>query len=326
MNLGQIETAIYDRIGSGANADSATVRRVRRAINDAHKKILGKRGFSRLRRAVLTCSSVANSPYMVLPQAASKIIVISDRSNNRNLLPVSVQDLRYADPGVTSSGAVPNHYAIISFGAAVAAQPSVADSLFIISDSAVDGSGLAVTVEGITTGGYQRRASVTLNGLTGVNINSAITTWEFVQKFHLSGAAKGNVTLRQTSGAGTELSHIPPGHTNARYTQVHLSPTPTAAQVFYCDIELYVSDMMSPNEEPLLPDDYHWILGEMVMCREYLKKEKPQLYKLSDMATREGMSDLKAHLASRGGVSTAGQRRSGGGGFSQLGSYFPAGS
>lgn len=325
MNLGEIAGSLYDRIGAQTTPDSAVTRRVYRSINNVHREILGMKGMGRLRRTVLTSASVANDPLMVMPQAATLIINIGDRTNNRNLDPISMADVRYSDPNM-SQMTVPAAYAIYNFSGAVALQPSAAASIFVISDSANDGSGIAVNVEGIITGGYTRRASIAMNGLTAVNISSTIANWIDIRKFYVSGQAAGNITLHQTSGVGTELARIPPGHSYARYTQVHLSPTPSTSQTYYCDVEVHVEDMVNVNDEPLILEDFHWLIECGVMKREYMKKEKVALYKIEELNWRTGIANLRAYLATKGGVSYGGQRGQSGRGFSQLGGYFIAGS
>lgn len=308
MNLGQIELNVYDRLSFNTTPDSAVVRRIRSYVNDTQREILGRRGFGKLRSAILQATSVAASPFMVLPQAATAIIVISDRLNNRTLEPISLQDLRYRDPGMTFTNAIPDAYTVIDYASCVAADPSAADSLYVISDSAMDGSGVAANVEGTITGGYYRRASVALNGVTGVNVSAAISTWVHVTKFYISGAAAGNVTLRQTSGAGAELSRIAPGRSYPRYTLIHLSGTPASSQTYYCDVELHVETMMNINDEPLIPEDYHWLLECGALKREYMRREKMAQWKVEDSNWRIGMADMGIFLRRRAGVSTGGQR------------------
>lgn len=327
MNLGEIRESIYDHIGAKTNPDSAVIRMVDRWINNTHREILGKKGFSRCRKAILPAVCVANSPLMTLPQAATAISIIVDRTNNRNLIPISLQDVRYRDPGLVFTGSIPDSYAIINFSSAVAAEPSQPLSLFITSDSASDGAGLVATVEGITSGGYYQVSRIALNGVTGVNVDTSITQWAHVTKFRISGQASGNVKLREGSVAGTELACIPPGRSFPRYTQVHLSPTPSTAITYYCDLMLHVEDMVDPYDEPLIPEDYHWLLECGAMKRNYVKKDKPALWKIEQANWATGMADLKEHLATKGGVSVSGQRANQGGRqFSQLGPNYPAGS
>lgn len=326
MNLGQIELNIYDDMNFNSTPDSAVIRRIRRYINNAQKEILGKKGFQQLRRDVLPVVSVANNPMMTLPQAATKIIIIADRTNNRTLDPGSLADIRARDPGLLFSGGIPDLYAMVNPSAAVSLAPSAASSLFIVSDSASDGSGLAVNIEGITSSGVYRRASVAMNGLTAVNIDSACSTWIIITKFYISGSAVGNVTLREGSGVGTELGRISKGRSFPRYTRIHLSPTPSSAFTYYCDVELHVEDMTNVTDEPFLPEEYHELLVIGAKKREYLKREMASEYNREDVAWTIQLTDMATSLRAFGGVAKGGQRAGKGRQFSQLGPMYSNGS
>lgn len=309
MNLGQIELAVYDRLNYNSTPDSAVTRRVRHYINDTHRKILGKKGYEILRSRTLPMTSVASSPLAVLPQAATAIRLIMDRANQRPLNPISLADVRAMDPGQSFTGSIPDSYCVLNYSSPIALDPSAAASLFIISDSAMDGSGTSVSIEGITSNGDYRRASTALNGLTAVNINSLITTWTTILKFYLSASAAGNVTLHQTSGVGTELARITPGRSSARYTQIYLAGIPAASQTYYCDVEVHVADMVNVNDEPLIPEDYHWLFETGALKQDYLRREKSDLWKIEQATWLDGMESLGAHIRRRGGVSKGGQRR-----------------
>lgn len=328
MTLGETELMVYDQLNISGTPDSGSVRRIRQDINIAQKQILGMKGFGILRRKILTTASVASSPYMVMPQAAVLIDVIADRANNRNLDVISLRDIRFRDPGLTFSGSTPDSYCVLNYASAVAIEPSAAASLFVISDSAIDGTGISATVEGVVTGGYYRKASIAMAGLTAVNISTAISTWISVTKFYLSGGAAGNVTLHQTSGTGTELSRIPPGRSSARYTMVHLSGTPSTALTYYCDVELHVEDMSNINDESILHEDYHWLLACGALRRNYLKREKMSQYGAETTLWKDGIASMGSQIRRMAGVKTRGQRTSDypGRQFSQLGPNYPAGS
>lgn len=326
MNLGEIELKLYDRLSFNPTPDSPVTRRMRGYINDAHREILGKKDYSRLRRKTLTCASIANSPMMALPQAATKIINIADRSNNRNLDAVSLQDIRYRDPGLNFQSAIPDSYCLFNTASCVFRDPSAADSLFVVSDSAVDGTGLSANIEGILADGTYRRAAVAMNGLTAVNIDLTCTTWLYVTKFYISGGAAGSVTLHQTSGVGTELSRIVKGRSYPRYTIVHLSGTPSAVYTYYADVDLHIEDMVNVNDEPLLPEDFHWLLETGAMKREFKRRGKIQEFGTEQSEWKTGLGDLSDYLRARPGVSNAGQRSGSRPRGSQLGPMFSAGS
>jgi hypothetical protein len=308
MNLGDIELAVLDRLNFNTSPDSSIRRQVRSDINIGHREILGSKGFGVLRRAVLPATSVASSPYMVLPQAATAIITIIDRANNRILRPMSLQDVRYRDPGQTFTGSIPDGYAVLNYAAPVALDPSAAASLFAVSDSALDGSGTSVNVEGIVTGGVYRRASVVMNGVTAVNISSTISTWIHVLKFYVSSQAAGNISLHETSGVGTELGRIQTGRSYPRYTQVYLTGIPAAAQTYYCDVELHVEDMVNSTDEPLIPEDFHYLLISSALKRYYLKRRDFDSLRAETATWAQGFGNLATFVRRRAGVAVSGQR------------------
>lgn len=320
MNLGDIETGLYDRLGYGPNPESSVIRKIRALLNIAHRTVLTKRGCASLRRKTLTAACAANDPLMVLPQAVASISVITDRLHQLPLGKISLQEIRRRDPGLLFTSVIPESYTVINWASPVAIEPSVPSSLFAISDSTADGTGLSVIVEGIVTGGYRRRAVIAMNGTTAVNLDSTVTTWIAVSKFYLSGPAKGSITLRQTSGVGTELSRITPGRASAKYTQIHLSGTPGSVLTYYCDVELQISDMVDPYDEPLLPEDFQYILEAGVLKEWSYGREKLPMWKIKQKDWDDGVKDLLAHLSRESGV--ANQRRRG---YSQLGPWFPDG-
>jgi hypothetical protein len=320
MNLGDIEAGLYDVLGFQTTPDSSVTRKLRREINLCHRQILAMRGMSKMRRAILPFTCTSGAPLVALPQAATRIVLIVDRTNRRPLNPISLQELRGRDPGRIYSATIPDAYCIINVAAAVAQDPSVASQLYVISDSASDTGGTTATVEGTVTGGYPRRASIGLNGLTGVAVDSS-AAWEHITKFFLSSAAQGNVTLRQTSGVGTELARISEQRTYARYTQIELQGIPGSAITYYADVELHIEDMLARGDEPLLPEDYHYLLECGSLRREYQKREKFQLWKIEDDRWKTGIRDLATFLARSGGIPALTPA-----GFSQLGWAYPAGS
>lgn len=320
MNLTTMRAYLYRHLGYGLNPESAVITRLDSYVNEAYREILGMKGFARLRRSLLTFSSVANSPFAVLPQAASRIITIQDRTNMRMLTEESIQDLRYTDPGLTATSSFPDRYVIINLASPVAVDPSTADALHIKSDSVSD-TGTAY-LQGVITGGYPKSASVTMTGLTGVAIGGS--DWIAVTKLFLSAAAVGNVTLTQTSDVGTELSRIQPGSAYARYSRIHLYPTPSTSATYYADVDLHVEDLAQAFDEPLLPEDFHWLLMCGAMMKEMDKREKPVSYGIHSSRWKRGLADLRVYLRQPTGVSPNSDRRPRR--WSMLGPYFPSGS
>ena len=264
MNLTEMQTQLYDRLGYGSPGTD-TIQRILGYINETQRKILATRGLARLRRTILTCASVQDSPFMVLPQAAVMVLGIQNRTTQKPLIEKLLGEIRFMDPGLTRSTSDPDYYAVLNVSSAVARPPSDASTLYVKSTSAGD-VGTAY-IEGIRTGGYYRSESVVMTGTTAVSFAS--TDWIDIQKFYLSTTAAGTVTLLEDSGAGTELSRIPLGRQSARYTLLHLWGTPTSALTFYCDVERHIENFVNPGDESYLPEDYHWLLTTGARMLEY---------------------------------------------------------
>ncbi len=201
---------------------------------------------------------------------------------------------------------------------AVSKQPSDASRVFVKSTSASDVQ--TAFIEGIRTGGYPYTTSVTVAGVTGVDVNTAFTDWIEITKFYLSSPAVGTVTLLEDSGSGTELARIPIGGTFSRYQGLALHPTPAAAITYYVDSERPLPRMVNGSDEPPFPERFHRILIDGVLRREYEKKDKAE-YARAEQRFERGVAQLRYFLTcppdflpSRGRDMER----------SRLGSYYPA--
>lgn len=325
MRFGLILQSVYDQLGYSPNTpDNATVRRIKQHANDVYREIMGKKGFGPLRQATLTFQSVANIPDAVLPQVASRVIAIVDRTNMSPLDPRSLQDIRLDDPGASLTSTFPYEYVVLNLSAATFRDPSTADSVFVKSTAAGDTTQTAF-VDVILSNGMPRSLSVALNGTTAVNLSASVSNIVAVKKFYVSAVTAGDVVLTQTSGVGTELARIPVGRTFSRYSRILLHPTPTTVNTYYADVELAIDDLSNDYDEPILPEDFHWLIETGVLMREYNspKRQLPVLYSAEKARFTMGVSDLTSRVWSMNGAGTASatkNRR-----FSQLGPNFAAG-
>lgn len=278
--------ALYQELGYASSPASEITTRFTRRLNDAHRRVLTKPGMERLRDGPpITFASVADRAEYGLPPSIARIKGIHERSNMRTLLYRPLSELRAVDPGLTSSG-TPDFWTPLGLQA-VALQPSDASEIFVKSTSASDTN--TAYIEGIRTGGYPRSLSVSMTGTTAVSLGSAIADVIAVTKFYLSAAAVGTVTLHEDSGAGTELARIPIGQLFSRYQGVQLWPTPSAVATFYVDATRVIPDLANGTDEPLLPEDFHQMLVDDVLAREFLKKDQLERRRAAqqDYAERE---------------------------------------
>jgi hypothetical protein len=320
MTLSQIQAKVYSRCSLPSVPDAVVVSRILGFINDEYRTLMRKRQMARFRRVVgLPVSSTANNPYMAMPYVCRHIYAIQDRTNQRNLDEYSLMDLRNLDPALIYISSFPYAYAIVNYNSPVFLQPPITgDKLFIKSDNVGDvGVGF---IEGIVVGGFPTQQTFTMNGTTAVQL-PLLASWIEVQKLYLVTAAIGNVSLVQTSGVGTTLSTISSGQTSARYTVVQLYPEPSGVVTYFLDAEIAIFDLANATDEPLFFEDFHDILVDGALMREYEKREKPVLYAQAKSRRKDVQDDLFLYLARNKARRNLGQM----GRWSQLGPYFPPG-
>lgn len=324
MDLATIQQTVYENCGWDPPVPAPVIARVLRYINVTQRELMGKKGIGpRLRKATLSCATVASSPFVALPQSAVGVYGVTDRTNNTPLQLMTLQDQRFNDPGQVSSGN-PYAYDILGYNSQVAKDPSAAGQLTAISDSASDDSLKKVFVEVVRTGGYFQTGSIALNGVASVNVGP--TDSLYVLKFYISAAtggqatATGNIILKD--GAGNELSRITPGRTYARYTRLNLYPVPSAALTLYAEVDLHIEDMTQASDQPYVPEDFVDLFEIGALKREFKKREKVALYKIEEERWRKRVAELRSWLNRPSGavLNDHHVRR-----FSQLGPNFPAG-
>lgn len=271
----EILTALAQRLEKTPppNMDSVVQARLLGFMNQRQRRILTIPGITHLRNVLnLPLASVANQAGYVMPNLA-KIDRIRDTTNQRNLYEMSLQDYRLIDP-VPLAG-TPEAYIWTAVSAEAAAAPSDASSLFVKSTSAADTT-QTVYVEGVITGNYPFAASVTLTGTTAVNVSASLTSALRIDKFYLSAACAGTVTIHEDSGAGTELGRITIGRTNTPYFGIILWPTPGGIYNYLIDGQRAVTDFAQDTDVPLLPEDFHdlMVLGPLMDEYQRLKDDR----------------------------------------------------
>lgn len=270
MNLTTLLLECYRRSATSSAPPADVVTRFTGFLNTTHRQMLGLPGFESLRDDTITFASVSGQLYYGLPPVVTRIEAITDRTTMLRLRAMSLDDLRAGDPGLVTSG--PSDSYILRGLQQVAQQPSVASELFVKSTSAADTTQTA-TIEGVRTGGSFKTLTVTLTGTTAKTFSATFNDFVEVTKFYLSAAGAGTITLTQTSGAGTELARLQIGETYARYLQLQLYPTPTSAITYFVDYVRTMPEMVNGTDEPLVPDDFHWVLVEGALLKEWTKRD-----------------------------------------------------
>lgn len=289
MTYATILQELYRRLNYGSSPASEVTTRLAAFLNLTHRQILSVPGLDRLRDDTIPFASVSARAQYGLPPAVQRVQRLTDRTNDRRLQLRSLDWIRAIDPGLDQSG-TPEVYAPIGIQA-VALQPSDASEIFVDSTAAGD-TGTAY-IEGIRTGGYFKALSVSMTGVTAVTFSASFADFIEITKFYISAAAVGTVTLHEDASGGTELARIPIGQTFSRYQGIQLWPTPSAAVTYYVDYMRNIPDMSVANDEPLLPEDFHWLLVEGSLIKEWTKKDDLNRREAAQADFDKGLSDLK---------------------------------
>lgn len=330
MTLAQIEARAYARLGyDAANPGAAVVARIRGFVNETYHGILSKKGFGALRRQLVTFNSVAGQSLASLPVMVTHVYSVADRTKGWLLDEVTTTDIRRRDPGLLATGGQPDSWAVYNLAAGgYRAATGIGQFLFTVSTSASDTSPKTLFVQGIDFSGQLRSVSVALNGLTEVALPQT-TTWSVITKCYLEvpstqglgaiATAVGQILLYETPTVGVSI--IPQGRSAAKYALLHLYPTPSTVVSYTADCDVLVEDLIEEGDEPILPQDFHWLLTSGAVLEEYGRKEKPAQLSQEMARYRDGLGDLTVFVnrlpAPR--YPDAVRRRS------QLGSYFRSG-
>jgi hypothetical protein len=290
MNLSAIQADLYRRLGYASTPASEVSTRLTAFINQTHREVVSRPGLEDLRDGTITIASVASQVLYGLPPAIAAIQGITDRTTMLKLNQVSMDWIRTADPGLVNTG-TPDTYALSGM-VGVAQQPSAAAEIFVKSTAAGDTTQTAF-IEGIRTGGYFKALSVTLTGTTAASLGAAFADFIEITKFYLSATCVGTVTLTQTSGVGTELARIAIGQTFARYQGLQLWPTPASAITYYVRYTRTIPDLANASDEPLLPEDFHWLLVEGALVKEWTKKDDLTRREAARRDFDRGVGDLR---------------------------------
>lgn len=300
--------------------------RIRDFINQRYRQLLTKPGMDQLRDTTFTFQTVPGQQKYGMPQSLSGIRDLYDLTNQRRVLPRTVDWLRNVDPGLTAiSSFVENWIPIPGWGAELVELPRTGTPLYVVSDSAADTT-QQVFVETMRAGGVRAgtAAAVALTGTTPVQIGTFVDHVKVV-KFYLDSAPAGNVSLQTLAVGGTLLSQITIGRTNARYYMLQMYPTPGASVTISVDGQRAIQDMVNPTEEPLIPEDFQMLLVHGAMYDEWRNRDDSRANdELAEWTVI--VTDLRHKLMNtpdmiwvqRGPRGTAER-------VSRLGGYFPAG-
>jgi hypothetical protein len=322
MTFLQLKQRLCRRTGKNASSiDTETGTRLGQFLNEAHRELLTMPGTEALRSGIVSFASVASQQMYALPTSGiARINRIWETTNDRKLSRKTLDWLRANDADPQTS----TPWAWVDVGMAeVSAQPSDASEIFVDSTSASDTN--TAYLEGVDSLGFRRTASVSMTGVTAVSLSTTITTWKQIDKFYLSAAAVGTVTLHEDASGGTELARIPIGAQYAEYSSLLLYPTPSAVVTYYADVTFGLTEMANDTDRPRVPEDFHDLILDIAELRELTKTDDHQRYAKQLRHIEQRKRDFRHWVYSHPDevrIATGPTLEA----RSSLGPYFPAGS
>lgn len=271
MTFDEILADVYRRLNKASTPDAQTAIRIKAFVNQRYRELLTLPDCAQFRDTTLTMATVADQSRYVFPQAVAQVHRMWSAATEDVLTEETMGWYRQMVPDPALQTGTPLVYCVEGI-ARVAVQPSAAgQTLFVKSTSASDVN--TCRVEFVTTAGVRQTASVTMTGVTAIQLGTLAAV--SVENFYLSAVAVGTVTLTTVSGAGTTLATIPIGATMPRYTAFYLWPTPSAIDTLSMDASLEITDLAQSTDEPRIPPDFHRLLIYGACVDECLKTQDP---------------------------------------------------
>ena len=152
---------------------------------------------------------------------------------------------------------------------------AAADTVYVVSSSASDGSSFTVIIEGRDSSGERVSESLTLNGTTNV---TSTTTWAAsgLMRVSKSGQTTGTVSVYRTTGA-TLLSELEPENLAPRYKRVSLYPIPSSAITVYLEYYERYRYLVNDADVPQMDTQWNWVLREGALARAWEYKQNETL-------------------------------------------------
>lgn len=318
MTFGELQDEVYDdcRLDS-ANTDIQA--RVKRYINAGHRNILRRSDLKNLRNGTLSFTSVVGQAYYGFVEAFDVIQQFTQQTNDRYLIPKTLDWLRQMDPGLRMIG-TPTNY--VDMGWQPVFQHPASTGVWAVSTTT--DTTQTVRLRGIRANGDDSpEADAVLTGTTRVQIGT-ITDYILIKAFTLSAAGAGTISLYDASTGGNELARLPIGVLGRRWKVGRLWPTPSAALAYTVDGQLTIAPLVNASDMPMLPEEYHDILTVYARRRVATWLGDVNRFQMADGEFREWIARLRAYSEFPPNFAPRVANRQSATGWNNLGGMYPA--
>ena len=215
-----------------------------------------------------TFATVASTSDYVMERDVNRIALMRQTSSPIKLTQIS-DDRFFNDlPNPTQTG-LPTIYRLWEIDG-LSTRLSSADTVNIVSSSALDGSSFTVSVIGYVSGRLVSEV-FTLNGTSSVSGSTTFDAREiFVSK---SGKTTGNITVSKNTGS-TTLLVLAPEDISPRFKIATLYPIPSSAITIYVEYYKYIREMVNDSDTPEFHSQWHYVvrLGALAKVYQHLGK------------------------------------------------------
>lgn len=314
-------SSIYEDLGYTSAPQSGITSRIQKNINYAHTLILRDPVCAKLRDtmdSIAFASEVGRDTYG-LPASIAILRYLTERDNDRRLVPITMEEARNVDPGRNANG---TPYAFVPIGfKPITHQFNISTGSGLWAASTSAGDTQALRFNGIRLGGLMTGdISQALTGVTRVQIGS-LTDIIDLESVSLATAAAGVVSLFNAASGGDTLGQIGVGEVAPQYYVIQLYPTPSAVTTYYVDGVYRIPSLSNVQEVPLLPEEFQTLPEDYARYKEYEKRNDDRLM-IAKEAWDTGLAQLRYRVNTTPGlVPVMGRHRRR---FSRFGPWAPA--
>lgn len=148
---------------------------------------------------------------------------------------------------------------------------AAADTVYVSSSSAADGTAFTVRIRGRNSSGEIIEETLTLNGTSNV---TSSTTWAAAGLLQISKSATttGTITCYRTTGA-TQLTELEPNNLAPRFLRISLYPIPSAVITIYLEYYERYRYLVHDTDIPQMPHQWNWVLREGALAKLWEYKQ-----------------------------------------------------
>lgn len=260
-------------------------------INLTVAQIHNEHAWTWLRRKT-TFATVTDQEDYNLDEEIDRLVLVRQIETPTKLIYLPDQHFYRAlpDPENQSSG-VPKYYRLWE-ETGFSTNLSAADTLYVVSSSASDGSTFKVVVVGRNSSGEEVTEEITLNGTTNV---TSTTTWAAAGLKQVSKSARttGTISVYRTTGA-TLLSELAPSELAPRFKRLSLYPVPSSAVTMYVEYFERLRLLVNDADTPQMDYKWMWVLRSGALAKAWAYKQNEQASAIAEAVFQDGLKKMKA--------------------------------